>query len=433
MSWKNKFKTPKIFKRKANKELDSMNPEKDPMNNNLDSEQDKIDTQTSEGSPPDPHHIHQSENPIDQQTSEDKSQPIISEDEVVPEKEIDDTSESRTDDPSPEEEKKVKGNEDTPPEEQKTEKKEDPQSESDTNTDQNKQSISDEEEKSKESEKGISDDPEITDENSIDIPDEVTEPEEVIPPEEPEDEFIGEDEIIQLKILKEKNINENQAEVEQANTINEKFQQVKQITGNLEKGAIDIFIEKFEKMLNKKIEPLDEGLSIDLKEKLESREKSLNLCLKMLTRLNRYLQQFQNTYQKMEQSPPVASYQWVEDENIKELKKNDFTDYIKQIKKAIETVRNNNYHLLREKNEITMGLKNNFLNFFKDQFFPVIDGLDSGQKFYKENYENWIETYQDNQILIKQRFEIYDSLIDLSNKFLKAFYIFQIEINEKQI
>ncbi|MFQ5637108.1 MAG: nucleotide exchange factor GrpE [bacterium] len=164
----------------------------------------------------------------------------------------------------------------------------------------------------------------------------------------------------------------------------------------------------------------------ELQTNLSNRQESLDLCLKMLKRLDRLFPQFTEIHQKAKNIPELKPTLRVNVAKFKKMKKTDFEQETQLLKKNLEEIRNHNYHLLRQKRDLVHEIRNFYYSFFQRYFFPIIDGLDSGKKFF--NQEEWNKKFPDHEDLITQRAAIYDSLISRSDKFLAKFHIEQIPV-----
>ena len=170
------------------------------------------------------------------------------------------------------------------------------------------------------------------------------------------------------------------------------------------------------------------GLPADLKAYLTNRRESLGLCLRMLKRLARLFPQFHVIQEKAKESPSLKCMSWEEEANLKKIVKIDFAQKEGSLKKDIAEIRNYNYNLLREKRALINEMKSSFYGFFQRYFFPIIDGLDTGKKFFDETHVEWLRRFPDQEVVIKQHSQVYDLLVIRSDEFLRGLYIEQIPV-----
>jgi molecular chaperone GrpE (heat shock protein) len=271
-------------------------------------------------------------------------------------------------------------------------------------------------------------------------PESIPEEEEVITPEEKKDEedlkeeipeeLIGELEFSILKDLKEKDQQEYNQELSDNNNIEERFKEVKELADQLPDG-IKQYEDDFKQIIEKnKQEFPTEGVSEDLKVKLDNRQESIDLCLKMITNLPRFFPHLETLKENVTKVTGLNNYEWGDDGNYKDTSKKEFQDQKAQLEKEIESVRNNNYHVVRQKRESVEQYKKFFFDFFNRHFFSIIDGLDRGKTFYKENKSEWMENYADFKNLIEARYIIYDSLLEVTFNLLNKFHIKEIPVKE---
>ncbi len=170
------------------------------------------------------------------------------------------------------------------------------------------------------------------------------------------------------------------------------------------------------------------GIPAELQASLKNRQESLDLCHKMLKRLDRLFPQFNDIQNKAKDMPSLKCMIWDGETRLNEVSQRDFALKEMELKQGVEEIRNYNYHLLRQKRDLINELKQFFYSFFQRYFFPIIDGLDSGKKFFVENLSEWKAKFPDQMAAIDNRSGIYDSLVSESYKFLRAFYIEQIHV-----
>jgi molecular chaperone GrpE (heat shock protein) len=253
---------------------------------------------------------------------------------------------------------------------------------------------------------------------------------EIVPPAPAVPEpLVGDLQLSILKDLEETNARENQLEIVESQNRDSWYIRVKgYYLGMPEaiKGLDDEFTRALENAKQEATAPVPD----ELKSNLENRMESLDLCLKMLKRLDRFYPRFGSLQEKVEGIPLPISYIWSQETDYRTMKLRDFPAEESRLKKDIEKTRDQNYSLLRQKKGAIEELKNFFFEFMQNYFFPIIDGLDKGKKFFGENQSGWIEKFADNALLIQSRFKLYDLLIDLFGGFLGKFNIEPIPVKE---
>jgi len=251
-------------------------------------------------------------------------------------------------------------------------------------------------------------------------------------PEEESAEFdllVGDLEISILKDIEETNAKDNLDEISENKDLNDWYAKVKKYFQGLPE-AVKGLDDEFTASLENARQELNVQLPDELKTNLENRMESLDLCLKMLKRLDRFYPRFSNLQEKVESLPELDFYTWDQDPKLSEMKLKDFPTEENRLRKNIETIRDRNYRLLRQKKGAIDELKNFFFEFMQNYFFPIIDGLDKGKAFFNENQSKWIDQFAENAQLVQNRFALYDTIIGQFTTFLSKFNIEKIAVNK---
>lgn len=249
-----------------------------------------------------------------------------------------------------------------------------------------------------------------------------------LPPSE-KDIPIGELEFRILVDIKKEDEKEYKKELSEFNTsLEEEYNWIKKLSNKIP-GSIKKLEKEFVQILGKKeLWKALQNTEEELKEKILNRQESLDLCLKMLKNLDRLYPQFQNIQEKAKNISVLHQKQW-DEEKFKEVNMKDFEQVKNDLEMKIKKIRDNNYHILREKRELIDEMLTFFFDFFHRYFFPILDGLESGKKFYMEHQDEWFSKFSGQEELIKKRSQIYDLSLEKSDLFLKEFHIEQIPVN----
>ncbi|MBN2000217.1 nucleotide exchange factor GrpE [candidate division KSB1 bacterium] len=231
-----------------------------------------------------------------------------------------------------------------------------------------------------------------------------------------------------LEDLKKADEHEYDEEDNQNQSIKDELDWIQTESSRIPEGMIKLEAE-FEKIITENFDDKLDELPEELKENLTNRQDSLNLCHKMLKRLDRLYPQFKESQEKVEKLPELKKYVW-HDEDIRKLTAAELEEKVSVTKKELEAIRDFNYHSIRQKRELYQKQKSYFKKFFKDYFFYVIDGLVDGQNFYEDHLEEWIKKHDEQKAIIQKRYNIYNLLIDAAEKTLADFHIFPIPVKE---
>ncbi|MBN1782781.1 nucleotide exchange factor GrpE, partial [bacterium] len=235
--------------------------------------------------------------------------------------------------------------------------------------------------------------------------------------------------IARIKDLNETHENELESEENDQHDVDEELDWVNSMIDKIP-GEVQKLQADFEKTLNDSLPEADlESVNDELKTNLVNRQESLDLCLKMLQRVDRVFPQFESKQEKMKELPALKNKRWViEERELKKLTEQELTDKENQLKDNFQEVRDFNYHAVRQKKELYDSLLNSFLDFFKKYYLPIVDGIVDGRRYYQESQTVWLEKFADNAALIEKRFGIYETLLDLSKSFLNSFHISLIPV-----
>ncbi len=231
-----------------------------------------------------------------------------------------------------------------------------------------------------------------------------------------------------LKDLKADDEREYDEEENENHNIKDELDWIQAESNRIPEGMNKLDAE-FDKIFAENLDDSLDSLPAALKDNLLNRQESLNLCYKMLKRLDRLYPQFKESQDKVEKLPELKKYVW-HDQDVTEMTPDALEKYVEQVKKDLEGVRDFNYHSIRQKRELYQKQKSYFKKFFKDYFFHIIDGLVDGQNFYDENMQEWITEHKEHESVIRKRFAIYDLLINAAEKTLSDFHIFPIPVKE---
>jgi molecular chaperone GrpE (heat shock protein) len=248
------------------------------------------------------------------------------------------------------------------------------------------------------------------------------------PPPALDEEILGDEEWASLRILQDADHQENQKERLEGARLDEKFQGLRSLVMDIQ-AAVAALEKDFETVLAPARDVSAEPeIPADLKGMLENRLESIDLCLKMVKRLDRFSPQLMRILDKRDAIPDFTTYAWEPEATLRNMTKRDFAPALPRFKKETEEVRNANYHLLRRKKDAFEELSRGFFGFFQNYLFPIIDGLDKGKRFFEENADEWTAKYPDRTTLLRSRHDLYDILISRFQTFLQGFHVDRIDI-----
>jgi molecular chaperone GrpE (heat shock protein) len=170
-----------------------------------------------------------------------------------------------------------------------------------------------------------------------------------------------------------------------------------------------------------------------LKDQLSNKAESLDLCHKMLKRIDRVFPQIAAKIGKDSSIPSIRKkpFQFNKDELGRDEKK--LEKLKKHLTGEIEEIRRHNYRVIRQKKELKDSLINQFVDFFRQYFLPIMDGLMDGRKNFQGSLKVWIEKYPQHEALVQKRRGVYDTLLGHGDGFLGQFFITRIPVTEGEL
>ncbi|NER08149.1 MAG: nucleotide exchange factor GrpE [Okeania sp. SIO3C4] len=156
-----------------------------------------------------------------------------------------------------------------------------------------------------------------------------------------------------------------------------------------------------------------------LEQRLQKRQKALELIGKMLGRLPE-----QTNLYVTNETPPECLPKITEAELIEIVKTNTEQDIEVVIKNKLKQVGNERWQIVSECRKLVLEYHKRLLNFVKNRVLPILDGIDDGEKYSRE-----LKTEcSDDPNILESLLQLHDDLRQIVLKMLELVNIRPIEV-----
>ena len=196
-------------------------------------------------------------------------------------------------------------------------------------------------------------------------------------------------------------------------TYRQEFKQL-QTSGNELQQRIESVVDNFQNKISEYL-PITVP---ELEQKLQQRQKALELIAKMLGRLPEQT----NLFVK-DETPPEYLPKITELELMDIVKANTDNESELAIKKKLKQVGNERWQIVSDSRKLVSGYHKRLLNFFDKKILPILDGIDDGEKYSKE-----LKTECDDPNILESLLQLHDELRQIVLEMLELVKIRPIEV-----